>query len=88
MIAKNKSDFINRHVGLNDSDIKKMLKHLSIKSLDDLIEKVIPQNILSPITENLLEKDLSETETLVRLKKYSKKINYTNHLSVWDTTVR
>ena len=49
-----------------------MLKHLSIKSLDDLIEKVIPENILSPITESLLKKDLSETETLARLKEYSK----------------
>ena len=72
MTEKNKSDFINRHVGLNGSDIKNMLKHLSIKSLDDLIEKVIPENILSPITESLLKKDLSETETLARLKKYSK----------------
>ena len=55
MIVKNKFDFLNRHVGLNEPDIKKMLEHLDIKSLDDLIEKVIPGNILSPITENLLD---------------------------------
>ena len=70
---KNKSDFINRHVGLNNFDIKKMLEHLDIKSLDDLIEKVIPGNILSPITENLLENSLTEAETLGLLKNYSKK---------------
>ena len=64
-----------------------MLEKLNIKSLDDLIEKVIPKNILSPITENLLKKDLSETEALDRLKEYSKKISYTNHLLVWDITV-
>ena len=58
MTVKNKFDFLNRHVGLNDFDIKKMLKCLDIKSLDNLIEKVIPENILSPITENLLEKAL------------------------------
>ena len=73
MTAKNKSDFLNRHVGLNNSDIKKMLKRLDIKSLDDLIKKVIPKNILSPMSENLLKKDLSEIEALSQLKKYSKK---------------
>ena len=73
MIVKNKSDFISRHVGLNDSDIKKMLECLDIKSLDDLIEEVIPKNILSLTTETLLKKDLSETETLARLKEYSNK---------------
>ena len=71
MIAKSKSDFINRHVGLNESDIKKMLKRLSIKSLDDLIDKVIPKNILSPINEPLLKTDLSEAATLSRLKNYA-----------------
>ena len=36
MTAKNNSDFVNRHVGLNDFDIKKMLNRLNVKSLDDL----------------------------------------------------
>ena len=72
-MVKNKSDFINRHVGLNESDISKMLERLKVNSLDDLIQKVIPKNILSPTTEALLKKDLSETEALARLKKYSKK---------------
>ena len=72
MKANNIFNFLYRHVGLNDSDIKIMLNRLDIESLDCLIEKVIPKNILSPITENLLENDLSETETLARLKKYSK----------------
>ena len=62
MTAKNNSDFFYRHVGLDDFDIKKMLNRLNIKSLDELIAKVIPKNILSPITENLLKKDLSEIE--------------------------
>ena len=56
-------------LGLTTTDIKKMLKRLDIKSLDQLIEKVIPKNILAPITENLLEKNLSEIEALVRLKE-------------------
>ena len=72
-MMKNKSKFLNRHVGLNNYDLKKMLKSLDIKSLEDLIEKVIPKNILSPMSENLLKKDLSETEALAQLKKYSKK---------------
>ena len=73
MAAKNKSNFVYRHVGPNDSDIKKMLDYLGIKSLDHLIKKVIPKKILSPITENLLEKDLSEIEALTCLKDYSNK---------------
>ena len=59
MKVKNKSDFLNRHIGLDKSDIKKMLKYLSIESLDHLVEKVIPKTILSPMTEDLLEKDLT-----------------------------
>ena len=73
MTTKNRSDFLNRHIGLKESDIKEMLEKLEIESLDHLIEKVIPQNILSLTTENLLEKDLSEIEALSRLKEYSKK---------------
>ena len=60
-IHKNNSDFLNRHIGNSNSDIEKMMESLNIKSLDNLINKVIPKNILSPINENLLEKDLSET---------------------------
>jgi len=73
MIEKNKSNFLNRHIGLNNPDIENMLKCIDIKSLDHLIKKVIPKNIQSPITENLLEKELSEIEALTQLKKYSKK---------------
>ncbi len=73
MTAKNKFDFTYRHVGPNNSDIKKMLRHLGVKSLDQLIVEVIPKNILSPTNENLLENNLSETEALAQLKKYSKK---------------
>ena len=72
------NNFIERHIGPNKSEIKSMLESLELSSLDKLIEKVIPQSIYSPIKENLIKKQLSETEALNRLKEYSKKINYIN----------
>ena len=67
------NNFIKRHIGPNKSEIKSMLESLELSSLNKLIEKVIPQSIYSPIKENLIEKPLSETEALNRLKEYSKK---------------
>ena len=67
------NNFIERHIGPNKSEIKSMLKFLGFNSLDKFIEEVIPQSIYTPIKENLIEKALSETETLNQLKEYSKK---------------
>ena len=65
--------FLSRHVGINKSDIKLMLKSLGLESLDQLIEKIIPPNIFSPIRENLIDITLSETEALHKLEEYSEK---------------
>lgn len=35
----------NRHVGINESDINKMVKKVGISSIDELIDKTIPANI-------------------------------------------
>ena len=65
--------FLSRHVGINKSDIKLMFKSLGLESLDQLIEKIIPPNIFSPIRENLIDITLSETEALHKLEEYSEK---------------
>ena len=70
-MIENETEFLSRHIGLNKSDIKTMLNSLGIKSLDELIEKVIPENIFSPMSENLIEKSLSEKEVIAELKEYS-----------------
>lgn len=36
----------NRHIGINDKDIQEMLKKIGVSSVDELIEKTIPENIL------------------------------------------
>ena len=47
--------------------VKKMLNYLGAKTLDSLIENVIPKNILTPTTENLIEKDLNEFNFLINI---------------------
>lgn len=35
----------NRHVGINENDIEKMIRKIGVKSVDELIDKTIPANI-------------------------------------------
>jgi len=37
--------FVDRHVGLKSSDVEEMLKHIGVKSLDDMTQLVMPANI-------------------------------------------
>ena len=37
--------FVNRHVGINDADMKEMLMKIEASGLEQLIEETIPQNI-------------------------------------------
>ena len=63
--------FLKRHIGLNSSDIDEMLNIMNLDSIDELIEKVIPRNIYSPLDHNLIETNLSETVVLDKLREYS-----------------
>ncbi len=42
------TDFTRRHIGPSPADVTRMLETLGMKTLDELIEKVIPAAILSP----------------------------------------
>ena len=44
-------NFLKRHLGPNDTDIDLMLKSMSFNTIDELIKRVIPSNILSKIDE-------------------------------------
>jgi len=46
MIDDNSREFIRRHIGPSEEDIEKMLKVVGANSLDDLINKTVPENIL------------------------------------------
>ena len=38
--------FITRHIGPRDKDVEEMLKTIGLKSLDELIEKTVPSDIM------------------------------------------
>ena len=42
----NKNSFSSRHIGPRNEDIIEMLKVVGSKSLDDLIEKTVPDHII------------------------------------------
>src|SRR5210317_407705 len=71
MLISSQKDFIKRHIGPSESDQQKMLTELGFKSLDDLIAKTVPENIL--LTEQLeIGEPNSEYEALRKLKAISK----------------
>ena len=66
-------NFLKRHLGPSNTDIDLMLKSMSVNTVDDLIKKVIPPNIFSRISEDLIDINLSEDEVLLKLKDYADK---------------
>ena len=67
-----RDDFIRRHIGPGDEQIADMLGALDLKTLDDLIEKTVPKNI---ITDTPLEIGANKTErgTLSYLRRMSER---------------
>lgn len=57
-----KNEFLSRHIGLNENDIEKMLASINCNSIDEMISKTLPKNILSgnkmQIDEALNEPDV------------------------------
>ena len=72
-MKKSRFNFLKRHIGLSNTDIDLMLKSMSVNTIDELIKKVIPSNILSKIDEDLIDINLSEDEVLLKLKDYANK---------------
>jgi glycine dehydrogenase len=52
-ITQKTSNFIQRHIGPNPDDVQQMLDILGLSSLDDLIDKTVPQGIRFHQTLNL-----------------------------------
>jgi len=72
MIDDNSREFIRRHVGPSEEDIEKMLKVVGANSLDDLISKTVPENIL--LKDRLKIGDpTSEHESMKQVKVISEK---------------
>ena len=67
MINDTSKEFIRRHIGPSEDDIKEMLKLVGADSLDDLMKKTVPENIL--LKDKLKIGDpTSEHESLKQLK--------------------
>ena len=64
--------FAQRHIGLNDQDISKMLAQLGYSSLDQLTETVVPNSIAdnSPL---VLKSALSEEQALAELREIAER---------------
>ena len=60
--------FINRHIGPRESDILNMISKIGVKSLDELIDKIVPENIRLKDKLDLPE-GISEYEYLQRIRK-------------------
>ena len=64
--------FVNRHIGVDAESEKQMLQTLGLKSVQELIDKTVPNSILRERPLNLPE-GLSEFEYLQELKKLAAK---------------
>ncbi|MCY4177025.1 MAG: glycine dehydrogenase, partial [Endozoicomonadaceae bacterium] len=63
--------FIHRHIGIDDASMQEILSFLGVKSLEELLQKAVPQDILQDDSGELSA--LSEQATLAYLFKLLKK---------------
>ena len=72
MIEDTSKEFIKRHIGPTSHEENTMVKKVGAQSLEDLIEKTVPQKIL--IKDNLkIDEPMSENDALKKLKLLSKR---------------
>lgn len=62
------NDFISRHIPHNSEEIKEMLNVIGVSTLDELIDKIVPENIRLKDPLNLPE-SISEEEYLRKMKE-------------------
>ncbi len=64
--------FVNRHIGISEEERAEMLKAVGVDSIEELIEKTLPQKIRLQ-QELSIGEAVSEKDTLAYLKKLSEK---------------
>lgn len=64
---ENKDEFVNRHIGPSDDDVAEMLGIVGLKSLDELIDKAVPDEIRTD--EAFDEPAMTEDEALAELSR-------------------
>ncbi len=66
------AEFTGRHIGPNEQDTKSMLQTIGVSSMQELIERTVPQSIRMDHRLNIPE-NMSEAEYLAHLKEVSLK---------------
>jgi len=72
MLKNAQKDFIQRHIGPSEKEQKTILQELGYKSLDELIQKTVPEKILFKDSLDIGDPN-SEYKALRKLKNISKK---------------
>jgi glycine dehydrogenase len=67
-----RGDFVRRHIGPGEQQIEEMLAELNLDSLDDLVDKAVPDSIVSDSSLDL-PPARSERETLSYLRRMSER---------------
>ena len=76
----NPNSFENRHIGVNNEDVEKMLTCIGLDSIDQLIKQTIPKSILKKEELNI-KSAINENEYLSSLKKTAQlNKNYDNFI--------
>ena len=70
------SEFQNKHIGPTAKEVKEMLSSLECSSLNELLEKIVPQNILDIDGDSIGNENFSENDIL----KYVKDIGSKNQI--------
>ncbi|MGI9138530.1 MAG: glycine dehydrogenase, partial [Sediminibacterium sp.] len=71
-LNSNNAEFIQRHIGTNKEDTKKMLSVIGLNSVEELIDKTVPDNIRSKKSMEI-PSGLTEFEMLQTLKNIGEK---------------
>ena len=67
-----RENFVDRHIGPDEKEVRQMLAELGESSLDSLIEKVVPENIaMREKLADLLPNAISEVAAIEKLKGYA-----------------
>ena len=67
------SEFHNKHIGPTSKEVTEMLASLECRSLNDLLEKIVPKNILDIDGESIGNENFSENDILKYVKELGSK---------------
>ena len=84
----NTNKFVNRHIGISESDVPAMLEAIGVKSIDELIDQTIPANIRLKSRLNLPEA-MTEREFAEHISELASKNEvFTSYIGMgWYDTV-